>query len=240
MDENFQNAPVPEDEARWESYSSRTRKIWRLLGGLVVVGILVCLFLPAKQHNGGTPRSTCANNLRNINMALIHYRIMRGAYPPAYTVDANGKPLHSWRTLILPYLDRNDLYQSIDLSKPWDDPVNAKAAKMRIACYRCPSANVAENYTTYLAIVTPHSCLQPGKSKNIDDIKDDASQTLAVIEVDADHAVPWMRRSTPTKHWCSVAGSVRICHTRAAPMRRGSMVLLDSSPATCPPTNCEP
>ena len=67
------------------------------------------------------------NNLKQIALALLNYEQAHHALPPAYTVDAQGRPLHSWRTLILPYLDQESLYQTIDLSKPWNDPANAKA-----------------------------------------------------------------------------------------------------------------
>ena len=60
------------------------------------------------------------NNIRNITLALLNYADTHKAFPPAYTVDANGNRLHSWRTLLLPYLDQQSLYESIDFSKPWN------------------------------------------------------------------------------------------------------------------------
>ncbi len=79
--------------------------------------------------------------------------------PPAYTTDADGKPLHSWHTLILPYMGESHLYNTIDLTKPWDDPENAAAFETILLVYCCPSAREGEdNRTSYLAIVTPNSC----------------------------------------------------------------------------------
>ena len=83
------------------------------------------------------------------------------ALPPAYTVDAKGRPLHSWRTLILPYLEQEPLYQTIDLSKPWNDPANAKALETSLPVFRCPEAVGPQNTTTYLAIVAPNGCFIP-------------------------------------------------------------------------------
>ena len=45
----------------------------------------------------------CVNNLKQIALALHNYEEVYKVLPPAYTVDAQGRPLHSWRTLILPY-----------------------------------------------------------------------------------------------------------------------------------------
>ncbi|MEZ6144785.1 MAG: DUF1559 domain-containing protein [Planctomycetaceae bacterium] len=54
------------------------------------------------------PRSSrhlqCKNNLKQIMLALHNYHDDFGTFPPAYTVDENGKRMHSWRTLIWPYL----------------------------------------------------------------------------------------------------------------------------------------
>ncbi len=92
--------------------------------------------------------------------------------PPAYTVDAKGRPLHSWRTLILPYLEQEPLYQMIDLSKPWNDPANAKALETSLPVFRCPEAVGPRNTTTYLAIVGPNGCLIPKESRRLAEITD--------------------------------------------------------------------
>jgi hypothetical protein len=131
------------------------------------------------------------NNIRNIALALRNYEDEYHVLPPAYTVDARGNRLHSWRTLILPYLDQKALYKRIDLSKPWHDPANAKLGETPLAAYSCPEAQCPENCTTYLAVVTPDSCLRAGKSRALSEIAS-PGKTLMVIEVDSKHAVPWM------------------------------------------------
>ena len=68
--------------------------------------------------NGGTdPLATIAN-------ALLAYQGANGTLPPAYIADPMGTPLLSWRVLLLPYLDKADLYAQLDLTHAWDDPVN--------------------------------------------------------------------------------------------------------------------
>jgi hypothetical protein len=134
----------------------------------------------------------CRNNLRQIGFALENYAERNGSYPPAYTVDATGKPLHSWRTLILPYLEEAALYKSIDLTKPWDDPVNAKALHAHVLAFQCAEAELPPNHTSYLAIVTPQSCLRGGKSVTPADVTDGLAKTITVIEVPNEKTVPWM------------------------------------------------
>ena len=112
--------------------------------------------------------------------------------PPSYTVDPNGRPLHSWRTLILPYLEQESLYKSIDLSKPWNDPLNAKASGTFVSVYHCPEVVGRNNTTTYLAIVAPNGCFLRKESRLLAEITDAHGWTLMLIEAGEENAVPWM------------------------------------------------
>ena len=100
--------------------------------------------------------------------------------------------MHSWRTLILPYLEQEPLYQTIDLSKPWNDPANAKALETALPVFRCPEAVGPQNTTTYLAIVAPNGCLIPKEPRRLAEITDAHESTLMVIEAGEENAVPWM------------------------------------------------
>ena len=164
------------------------------LGVAALIVVLVAFLLPPVTR-GSRPaarRTQCKNNLKQIGLALHNYADHYGAFPPAYTVDAKGRPLHSWRTLLLPYLDQVPLYETIDLSKPWDDPANAEAFKTNIAAYRCPSSTAPAGQTTYMAVVASEGAFRPAESRRISDFTDGTSNTLMVIEVDAEHAVHWM------------------------------------------------
>ena len=186
---------LPRATPRRHSVDLATRG-FTLLELLVVLGILavlVAFLLPLRRTAGPAARvSLCRNHLHNIMLGLQQYHDVYQTFPPAYTVDADGKPLHSWRTLLLPYVDQQFLYDKIDLTKPWDAPENAEAFQSAVYCYSCPAVKKHDNRTTYLAIVAPESVLRPGASCGLADIKDDAGHTALVIEVDRDHAVPWM------------------------------------------------
>ncbi len=169
--------------------------------GLGILAVLVFLILPFGRVGRGTRsaalRNSCRNSLKHIGLALQNYYDKHGSFPPAYTVDAAGKPLHSWRTLLLPYLEEEALYKTIDLTKPWDDPVNAKALNTVVSAFQCP-ANTYDsesNLTTYQAVVTPESCLRGGMSATMAEIKDGPDKTVVVVEVPESKAVPWMKPS---------------------------------------------
>lgn len=167
-----------------------------LLGCLTVIGILgvlVALLLPATRRAGpAAHRMQCANNLKQIAIALYTYEDQYGALPPAYTVDAEGKPLHSWRTLILPCMEQEPLFTKIDLSKPWDHPANKVAFDVTVPGYSCPSANLPQTHTAYMAVAVPGGCFRPTEPTKFSQITDDHDWTLMVIEVDAKQAVHWM------------------------------------------------
>lgn len=149
-----------------------------------------------RAHHASSYQAVCTNNLRQVALALQMYHDQYKAFPPAYTVDASGKPLHSWRTLILPFMIEREgekLYQHIDLTKPWDDPGNAALFALAPHMYQCLSVSRSgDNLTTYLASVGPKGALHPTQPRRRSEIKDDILSTLMVIEVPIDKAVPWM------------------------------------------------
>ena len=172
---------------------SRTRLIVKLLVGVVVVLFLIALLLPAQR--GTRPaarRMQCTNNLKQIALALLNYEEVYHALPPACTFAEQGNPLHSWRTLILPYIEQQALYDKIDLSKPWNDPANQWAREKEVPAYSCPSVEMPGGNTTYLAVVSPGSCLQSDKARRLSEVTDEHRLTIVVVEADYRHSVPWM------------------------------------------------
>jgi prepilin-type processing-associated H-X9-DG protein len=112
-------------------------------------------------------------------------------------------------------VDQAPLYESIDLSKPWNHPDNAVAAKTCPPAFRCPSAaGLPENCTTYVAIVSTTACFHPTESRSLDDISDPQSNTLMLIEVSEDDAVPWMTPQDSDGEWVlSFSPDKKLPHT---------------------------
>lgn len=167
-----------------------------LLVVLAIIGIFTALLLLGSRPTiHPHRRAQCSNNLKQISCALINYATVNdGEFPPAYTTDTEGNRLHSWRTLILPYLEQQDLYDSIDLSRAWDDPANAAALERAagVTVFQCPSADLAPAMTTYLAVVGAGFVFLGAESTNFDEITDGTGQTLLVIDAAEEHAVHWM------------------------------------------------
>lgn len=166
----------------------------RTVEALVVIGlaaILVGLLLPAVGSGPVSPRAQCSNNLRQIAIALQDYHAAKGHFPPAYIADANGKPMHSWRVLLLPYI-RPDIYQAYRFDEPWDGPNNRQFASQVISLFECPAGHSAfSGETSYVAVVGPGTAWPGAKGVAHSDIKDGASNTILIVEVQ-NSGIHWM------------------------------------------------
>lgn len=162
--------------------------------GVVAIGLVVLVLLPSvRTARGPALRTQCTNHTKQIMLALLQYQAKHGSLPPAYTVDDQGSPLHSWRTLILPFIEQQALYDSIDLTKPWDDPVNASAREAVVEIYLCPGYPYEDrNYTTYLAVVGPDAIFSDATPRTAGELKGLDSGTIVVIEMGSRGEVHWM------------------------------------------------
>lgn len=225
-------------------------KIHELMVIIVIVALMTALLLTVdRSPRAAARRAKCTNNLKQIALALHNYEQTYHALPPAYTVDASGRPLHSWRTLILPYLKQEALYKSIDLSKPWNDPANASALATEVGLFRCPDAAGPRNTTTYLALVGSDACFERTQPRPLGAITDAQSATLMVIEAGEENAIPWMAPFdadealvmglTPTSkvhhqggtNGACVDGSVRFLKISAPPSVRRAMISISGNDA---------
>ncbi len=164
------------------------------IGVLVLIGfVLIGLLLPAtRRARPAARRMQCSNHLKQIALAFHNYQLEFGRFPPAYTVDTNGNRLHSWRTLLLPYLEQKTLYEQIELDKPWDDPSNEKARSAMVPQYRCPEAKIPNEHTNYQIIVAPNAFIQPGVGRKLSEVTDKSEDTLLVFESQSSQSIHWM------------------------------------------------
>jgi len=160
--------------------------------GIAISGIVlgsfmsfIWLLVPGWSHDPGRAarRTQCVNNLKQIALAMHNYVSVYGCFPPAATYDADGKPLLSWRVLVLPYLEQETLYSQFHLDEAWDSPHNKPLADQMPSMFTCPSKPLAKGLTTYEVIIDSHSMFT-GKRSGVPlkSVTDGSPNTLLVVE----------------------------------------------------------
>lgn len=167
-----------------EQLSERPRKFnwWWVIAPVLLV-VAVALLLPAIQGSRGGRRAPCINNLKQIGLALHNYHHKYGGFPPAYIAGKDGRPMHSWRVLLLPYLEQQELYEQYHFDEPWDSRHNLTLAERIPSCYRCPKdLRAAKSETSYLMLVGPGASSDGPHCRKIEEITDGTSNTIMVAE----------------------------------------------------------
>jgi prepilin-type processing-associated H-X9-DG protein len=155
---------------------------------ILMVGILVALLLPAVQAaREAARRNSCTNHMKQIGLALHDYHDTYQSFPPAFVADASGKPIHSWRVLLLPHFqdaEANSIYQLYDFDEPWDGPHNRSLADMIPSVYRCPSDPDGETETSYAVVVGDETMWPADHPMTVEELSrnDGTSRTIAVVE----------------------------------------------------------
>ncbi|HEY2880920.1 MAG TPA: DUF1559 domain-containing protein, partial [Pirellulales bacterium] len=128
------------------SGAARGFTLIELLVVIAIIGVLVALLLPAIQSSREAARRTqCANNMKQIGLAIAGFQTARGVYPSSstddlFTWDATGALRnHSWASQILQYAEETSLNKLIDYSTSAMLPANQAAAGTLVPMYRCPS-----------------------------------------------------------------------------------------------------
>ncbi len=189
-------SPQPRGARAAMAATTRTRSGALVLLAVVASGVLALVLLaalgmalvqPALQAMRNTASQTeCARNLQQIGMALQAYHAAHNTYPPAFIPDADGKPMHSWRVLILPYLGDQAMavYRQYRFDLPWDSPENLSLAGFMPEVYACPEhpdARQAQE-TTYRVVVGKNSLFPGAQCVSGEQMLDPPGETIMVIE----------------------------------------------------------
>jgi Protein of unknown function (DUF1559) len=154
--------------------------------------------------------SRSVSNLRQIGLAMQNFSTVYGQYPPAVVFGPDGKPWHSWRTLILQFIGEGPLYRQYDFSQPWDSPRNRALIDKMPPIYRDPqNGEAAGSHAHYAALVGEWTAFPPrGARITIADgvasddlfkgirvamVTDGTSNTMAIAPVDPARKIPWTK-----------------------------------------------
>lgn len=164
-----------------------------------------------KQLNPAQRDQLTQDNLRAV-IGAVHKYVEEhdGMLPPAVVPNESLPPEKrlSGFVLLLPYLNAKAIYDQIDLTKAWDDPANAKAAKLIVPEFLCPDESVVLD-ANGLA-VSNFAFIRGSKQRDngmfpltgntalaIPDINDGTSATLAMGQIHSDFG-PWIAAGAST------------------------------------------
>jgi hypothetical protein len=143
-----------------------------------------------------TQRMQTTNNLKQIALAMHIYHDSTGTLPAVANFDAQGKPLLSWRVLILPYIEEAQLYNQFKMNEPWDSPHNKALISRMPKTYANPANPklAAEGKTCYLAPVHLHAVFTGNREGiRLQHIVDGTSNTIMLVEAADSAAVIWTK-----------------------------------------------
>lgn len=155
--------------------------------------LLLVLVVVAFTQLGGDKRSTaaCQERWSRIENAMSLYYQRYKCFPPAYTTDRRGTPLHSWRTLLLPYLNKADVYEMIRLNEPWDSDFNRQFHSQMPIEFACAGTREQLAQKTHIQYVRGAKTVAPGRSlRNYESLRRPREATFLLVE--ASPAVHWM------------------------------------------------
>ncbi len=236
-----------------------------LLVVIAIIAILIALLLPAVQQAREAARRTqCRNNLKQIGLAMHNYESSMRVFPPsstsgfgrgAWNYPGTGPSdpaihLHSFASLILPYIDGANVHNNIQYNVSSLAPMNRDVASQVLPFYRCPSFtgndfSADPLYTTtvgsnrfairnYVAMgartalglsgaIPADGVLFPGSRTGFRDITDGTSNTVMITETREQNAAVWIVGTT-----ASVAA--RWVNVMAPPMFAGNTNAINYEP----------
>lgn len=184
--------------ARPHIATRRGVSLLELLVAIGLIGLLIGLTTAAVQRvRGAAAKTQCANNLRQIGLALHQYHDAHKAFPPGISSrdEKDPMPFLGWSARILPYLEQDALWQQavIGYQQTKDFQASPHPGGHVLSVFHCPSDGRTSHpgrgmaLTSYLGVEGLNPVLQDGtlfldSSVRFADVTDGAASTLLVGE----------------------------------------------------------
>lgn len=141
-------------------------------------------------------QSQTATAMKKMVLGMHNYESAFGAFPTYARFDEDGKSGLSWRVHILPFIGMSELYEQFHLDEAWDSPHNIKLVEQMPSLYAPAAAlgedvEIAANHTVYASPVGEGTFFGRDKRMGFSSLSDGSSNTVAIVELSSEHAVPW-------------------------------------------------
>jgi hypothetical protein len=162
------------------------RYVLAVLGAIIVGGTLAYACMALLDAREAGRQETCQHGMRGLQLALLNYKDSRGQFPPAHILGPDGKPWHSWRVLILPYMCLGSVVEEYRFDEPWNSPHNLRfAEKIPADLFQCPSGpdyGKTQN-TNFVAVVGDQTVFPSSPSVAVHEIDDGDANTMLLVEI---------------------------------------------------------
>lgn len=156
-----------------------------------LVGLVAYAIIQARE---AARESSCQGHMNQLELALRIYHDQEGHLPPACVLGPDGKPWHSWRVLLLPYMEQDLVYKQYRFDEPWNGPNNRKLAdQIYLEMFQCPSGSDRgrTQNTNYVVVVGDATAFPGDKTTKFSDFKDGVANTILLVEVE-NSGIHWM------------------------------------------------
>jgi len=165
-----------------------------VVGFSAVVGVTFALSAAVERVRESAARVHC--NLAQVGLAFHNYADSHeGNLPPAAVCAPDGRPLLSWRVLILPYIEEEPRFKQFKMDEPWDSEHNLKLLDGMPKTYAAPWKKIVDippNHTVLHVFVGKGAAFEWNRGLNLKtDFPDGSSETLLYVE--GGSPVPWTK-----------------------------------------------
>ncbi len=166
------------------------------LAGLFALIMWAPLLLSPFQDSGPRKwrRPECQIRMRQLVLAMHTYHDVHGHLPPAVVFDDLGNPMHSWRALILPFLETDGIGKRYNFEQPWDSTHNlAVAEALDFRLFQCSKLEQRtwwggtrppkNRLTNYLALTGSGTAFERRKQTTFDSFTDGAGNAILLVDI---------------------------------------------------------
>lgn len=158
---------------------------------IIAGGAIVLTVWPAVE---AARHATCQGQMYYLYGAIRNYHAEHGHFPPAFVAGPDGTPWHSWRVLLLPYLEEDIVYQQYRFDEPWNGPNNSKLAdRISLQVFQCPSGPNCDRtlFADYCVVTGAGKAFPGSETSALKNVLNSRSKTIVLVEV-ANSDIHWM------------------------------------------------
>ena len=112
-----------------------------LLVVIAIIGILISMLLPAVQSvREAARRITCANHIRQLGLSMHNFESANQHFPHAWGEDG-----YTWGIEILPFIEQQNLFDTLNRGGSWTAGPNELAAATVVPIARCPTSPIPDH-----------------------------------------------------------------------------------------------